>query len=137
MKRANSGLITARLLCAFSHSVTPPAKPMMGYGERSQHALLRVSGRVRDADLRVETAAELAVQSAPQAGQGRALGVLGSRSLRLVFRVKILSAGIWGGFRLPQGALGVLDPLSQQPGLPGLQDSDPQQFDRPVAVAGG
>ena len=33
---------------------------MMGYGERSQHALLRVSGRVRDADPRVETAAELA-----------------------------------------------------------------------------
>jgi hypothetical protein len=56
MKRANSGLITARLLCAFSHSVRPPAKPVMGYGERSQHALLRVSGRVRDADLRVETA---------------------------------------------------------------------------------
>ena len=51
--------------------------------------------------------------------------------------VKILSAGIWGGFCLPQGALGVLDPLSQQPGLPGLQDSGPQQFDRPVAVAGG
>ena len=26
--------------------------------------------------------------------------------------VKVRSAGIWGGFRLPQGALGVLDPLN-------------------------
>ena len=63
MKRANSGLITARLLRAFSHSVRPRAKPMMVYGERSQHVLLRVSGWVRDADLRVATAAELAVPS--------------------------------------------------------------------------
>lgn len=57
---------------------------MMGYGERSQRTLLHVSGRVRDADVHVGTAAELAVQSGPQAGQGRALGVLGSRPLRLV-----------------------------------------------------
>lgn len=49
--------------------------------------------------------------------------------------VKISRCRIWGGFRLPQGALGVPDPRSQQPGSPGLQDSRPQQFDRPVTVA--
>ena len=49
--------------------------------------------------------------------------------------VKVRSAGILGGFRLTQGALGVLYPLSQQSGPLGLQDSDLQQFDRPITVA--
>ena len=48
----------------------------------------------------------------------------------------VLGAGIWGSFRLLQGALGVLDPPSQQPGFPRLHDSGPEQVDRPVAVAG-
>jgi hypothetical protein len=77
---------------------------MMGYGERSQRTLLRVSGRVRDADLRVETAAELAFQSRPQACQAAPLAcsararsdsyfsIMTSRSRRLVRGVK-LNAG--------------------------------------------
>src|SRR5215469_4263664 len=50
----------------------------------SQSALLRASGRVRYEDLRVQTAAELALQSGPQVGEGRALDVLRSRLLGLV-----------------------------------------------------
>jgi hypothetical protein len=36
----------------------------------------KVSGQVRDGDLRVEVGAELALQSGPQVGQGGALAVL-------------------------------------------------------------
>ncbi len=50
----------------------------------AQRALLRVSGWVLYEDLRAEIAAELALQSGPQPGEGRALGVLRSRLLRLV-----------------------------------------------------
>src|SRR5262252_3898061 len=54
------------------------------YGGPSQSAFLRASGRVRYEDLRIQTAAELALQSGPKVGEGRALGVLRSRLLGLV-----------------------------------------------------
>lgn len=53
-------------------------------GERSQRALLRVSGQVRCKDLRVESAAELAFQSGQQDGESHAFSVLRSHQLRLV-----------------------------------------------------
>src|SRR5512132_1751319 len=53
-------------------------------GAQSERTLLRVSGRVRHEDLRVETAAQLALQGRPQVSEGRTLGVLGPRLLRLV-----------------------------------------------------
>ena len=52
---------------------------------QSRHALLHVSGRVRHEDLRVETAAELALQSRSQVSEGRALNVFQARLLQLVF----------------------------------------------------
>jgi hypothetical protein len=52
---------------------------------RSERALLRVSSRVRQEELRLEVTAELALQSGPQVGEGRALRVLRSRLLRLLF----------------------------------------------------
>ncbi len=61
-------------------------------GELSQRALLRVSGRVRYEGLRVEIAAELAVQGEPQAGEGCSLRVLRSRLLFLPDTGQIVSA---------------------------------------------
>jgi hypothetical protein len=55
----------------------------LGRSLRSQLALLRVSGQVRHEDLHVEIFAELAIQSRQQVGEGRAVGVLRERLLRL------------------------------------------------------
>ena len=41
MKRTNSRLIIAHLLCAFSHSFGPPAKPVMARGVRSPRPFCR------------------------------------------------------------------------------------------------
>jgi hypothetical protein len=49
----------------------PKAIPLIGY-RRGHSAPFARPGRVRHEDLRVETAAELALQSRPQVRQGRA-----------------------------------------------------------------
>jgi hypothetical protein len=65
--------------CAGHRSLLTPAT-----GERSEQALLGVSGWVRYEDLYVQTGAELALQCGPQAGEGCAVGMLCSRLFGLV-----------------------------------------------------